>query len=81
MRANTMKATCLGLSVVAALLLSGCGGGDAQERPQAYEPSDPVATEASASCRDCACSRPSVRDAAAVNVTYWWAKGRHIPPE
>ena len=49
MRANTMKATGLGLSVVAALLLSGCGGGDAQERPQAYEPSDPVATEASAS--------------------------------
>lgn len=41
MRTNTMKATGLGMGVVAALLLAGCGG-SGEGRPEVYEPTDPV---------------------------------------
>lgn len=47
MRTNRMKATGLGLSVVAALLLAGCGG-TGEDRPEVYEPTDPVSTSTAA---------------------------------
>lgn len=47
MRTNTMKAAGLGVSVVAALLLAGCGG-ESEDRPEAYEPTDPVSASSSA---------------------------------
>lgn len=48
MRTHTMKAAGLGMGVVAALLLAGCGG-DGEDRPEAYEPPDPVSTESTSS--------------------------------
>ena len=46
----TKKAAGAGLGLVAALLLAGCGsGGESEDRPTAYESTDPVSAEASSS--------------------------------
>lgn len=48
MRSGGMKMAGAGVGMVAALMLAGCGGGDA-ERPEPYAPTDPVSASSAAS--------------------------------